>query len=90
MDNKRKIDKMIRRVAPVSDNEIQISLNNHDDEDNDNDGLLSSSGPVDSNNLAYAIMFYQGIGNLLPWNAFITAAAYFKGRFCGTSLESKF
>lgn len=53
-------------------------------------GINSSHPPVDTNNLAYAIMFYEGIGNLLPWNAFITAAAYFKGRFCGTPLEDSF
>jgi hypothetical protein len=33
---------------------------------------------------AYVIFFILGIGNLLPWNAFITAAGYFHQRFCNT------
>lgn len=49
-----------------------------------------SSNPVDHKNLAYLIMFYEGVGNLFPWNAFITAAAYFAARFCGTSFQSNF
>jgi hypothetical protein len=40
--------------------------------------------------LAYSIFFLEGIGYLFPWNACITAAAYFKGRFCGTSFQSSF
>jgi hypothetical protein len=35
-------------------------------------------------------MFLQGCGMLFPWNAFITAAAYFKARFAGTPYESNF
>jgi len=35
-------------------------------------------------------MFYQGVGQLFPWNAFITAAAYFSGRFCTTSFGDDF
>jgi len=44
----------------------------------------------DSSYFAYAIIFYQGLGNLLPWNAFITAAAYFATRFCGTAYSSNY
>lgn len=40
--------------------------------------------PNDDNNLAYYIFFLLGIGSLLPWNAFITASAYYRARFCGT------
>lgn len=40
--------------------------------------------------MAYAIMVLQGLGNLFPWNAFITAAHYFSTRFCGTPFESNF
>lgn len=40
--------------------------------------------PEDKNNLAYNIFFLLGIGSLLPWNAFITASAYYRSRFCGT------
>lgn len=32
----------------------------------------------------------QGVGTLLPWNAFITAAGYYGTRFCGTAYESNF
>lgn len=32
----------------------------------------------------------KGLGNLLPWNAFITAAAYYVMRFCGSHFEDTF
>src|SRR3546814_11832157 len=32
----------------------------------------------------------QGVGTLLPWNAFITAESYYAKRFCGTAYESNF
>jgi hypothetical protein len=31
----------------------------------------------------HAYFFLSLIGNLFPWNAFITAATYFSERFCG-------
>ena len=34
--------------------------------------------------LAYTIFYLQGIGQLFPWNAFITATSYYKSRFCGS------
>jgi len=46
--------------------------------------------PVDIGYVAYAIMFYEGVGNLFPWNAFITASNYYSQRFCGTSFEGNF
>jgi len=46
--------------------------------------------PVDLGYVAYFIMFYEGVGNLFPWNAFITASNYYGQRFCGTSFESNF
>jgi equilibrative nucleoside transporter 1/2/3 len=52
--------------------------------------MSSSAEPVDEGGLAYKIMFYEGLGNLLPWNAFITASAYFANRFCGTQFEYDF
>jgi len=39
---------------------------------------------------AYYIMFWEGLGNLFPWNAFITAAGYYAVRFCGTSFADNF
>ncbi len=44
----------------------------------------------DSGNFAYAIMFYQGVGQLFPWNAFITASAYFGQRLCVTNFKDDF
>jgi equilibrative nucleoside transporter 1/2/3 len=46
--------------------------------------------PIDPQNIAYLIMLYEGIGNLFPWNAFITASGYYAERFCGTSMETTF
>ena len=46
--------------------------------------------PVDYLYIAYLIMFWEGVGNLFPWNAFITASTYYAERFCGTSFESNF
>ena len=39
---------------------------------------------------AYIIFILLGIGNLLPWNAFITASYYFKQRFCNTMFVDNF
>ena len=44
----------------------------------------------DTGNLAYIICFWEGVGNLLPWNAFITASSYFGDRFCGTAYADTF
>ncbi|RYY89096.1 hypothetical protein EON63_01385 [archaeon] len=52
--------------------------------------LLSIPPPVDVGSFAYLIMFYEGVGNLFPWNAFITASGYYAARFCGTSFEDSF
>ena len=35
-------------------------------------------------------MLYEGVGNLFPWNAFITASSYYAQRFCGTAFETTF
>lgn len=40
-------------------------------------GLGHHSEPRDAYNIAYAIHFMLGAGNLLPWNALITAVDYF-------------
>jgi solute carrier family 29 (equilibrative nucleoside transporter), member 1/2/3 len=39
---------------------------------------------------AFCCFFWLGLGNLFPWNSFITAAPYFGMRFCGTDFESNF
>ena len=41
-------------------------------------------------NTAYRIFFFLGLGNLFPWNAFISVPAYFGNRFCGTYIENTF
>jgi hypothetical protein len=46
--------------------------------------------PEDRGNLAYNIMFWQGVGQLFPWNAFITASSYFSQRFCETDVAKDF
>ena len=45
---------------------------------------------ISGHDTAYYICFWQGLGNLFPWNAFITAAHYYSIRFCGTPFESNF
>lgn len=64
----------------------------HDDSASGRMDLLGDSleAPADSGNFAYAIMFWQGVGQLFPWNAFITAAAYFGSRFCKTDMANDF
>lgn len=46
--------------------------------------------PTDYYYFVYFVLFWLGVGNLFPWNAFITASAYYANRFCGTSFESEF
>jgi hypothetical protein len=48
------------------------------------------NAPVDYLNFVYFVLFWEGVGNLFPWNAFITASKYFAERFCGTSFEAGF
>lgn len=52
--------------------------------------IVGMPAPKDVGRMAYMIMFYEGVGNLFPWNAFITASSYYAQRFCGTSFESTF
>lgn len=40
--------------------------------------------------LSYCIFFWLGVGNLLPWNAFVTAQPYYKARFCDTQFNNSF
>ncbi|KAB5551923.1 hypothetical protein DKX38_009234 [Salix brachista] len=40
-------------------------------------GLVGHREPRDTYKIAYLIHFFLGAGNLLPWNAFITAIDYF-------------
>jgi equilibrative nucleoside transporter 1/2/3 len=39
---------------------------------------------------ALIIFYLLGIGTLLPWNAFITAAYYYYSRFCATDFANDF
>lgn len=52
--------------------------------------ISTRSLPNDAGGFAYAIMFCQGIGQLFPWNAFITASQYFGERFCTTPFRFDF
>ena len=47
-------------------------------------------GAKDVGHMAFLIMFYLGLGQLLPWNAFITASGYFAQRFCNSRYENDF
>lgn len=46
--------------------------------------------PKDTWNLAYILLFLNGLGQLFPWNVFITASSYFGNRLCDTSYEKTF
>eukprot|EP00042_Codosiga_hollandica_P036452 m.278811 g.278811 ORF g.278811 m.278811 type:complete len:464 (-) comp54893_c2_seq4:832-2223(-) len=46
--------------------------------------------PIDKFNLTYIIFFLQGVGTLLPWNAFITVTSYFKNQLNNTAFEGNF
>ena len=48
------------------------------------------TGPEDKGSAVFLIMFYLGLGQLLPWNAFITASGYFAQRFCNSKYENDF
>jgi MFS family permease len=50
----------------------------------------SAAAPNTGQTLTWVIFFLLGLGNLLPWNAFITASAYYKKRFCGAAFEDTF
>eukprot|EP01137_Pigoraptor_chileana_P017577 Opistho-2@75857 len=53
---------------------------------------VSEAGPCppDRFNLAYLIMFIQGVGMLFPWNMFITATDYYQSRFDNSSFADNF
>ncbi|WCJ30049.1 Nucleoside transporter family protein [Euphorbia peplus] len=48
------------------------------------------SEPKDTYKIAYIIHFLLGAGNLLPWNAFITAVDYFSHLYPSTHIERVF
>lgn len=43
-----------------------------------------------SQGIVYGIFVWLGVGNLFPWNIFITANKYYAMRFCGTYYEDNF
>lgn len=49
-----------------------------------------TEAPVDKGNTAFLILLLEGLGNLFPWNVFITASGYFANRFCGTNFAGSF
>jgi hypothetical protein len=67
---------------------IQNIFNLHDNQDNiDNiDHLTKRRHEI----IAYIIFCILGIGNLFPYNAFVTASSYYENKFCNTSYETSF
>jgi equilibrative nucleoside transporter 1/2/3 len=49
-----------------------------------------SDEPEDVGGRVYAIFYLLGVGQMLPWNVFINANAYFKARFSGSAYSSNF
>lgn len=54
------------------------------------DGITADKAVVEGESIAQMSFFMLGVGNMFPWNAFITAAAYYRGQFCGAPYESSF
>lgn len=50
----------------------------------------NDNSPIDRRAIAFLIMAFLGLGQLLPWNAFITASGYFAQRFCNSIYENNF
>ena len=51
---------------------------------------MATKDSLQTASTAYRIFFFLGLGNLFPWNAFISVPAYFGNRFCGTYIENTF
>lgn len=52
--------------------------------------MASAVNNSTGNYATYFILLALGIGNLLPFNAFIASAAYYKVKFCSTEFHSSF
>ncbi len=89
-----KMSDRIRPIISVGDDEIpdfpDDNENNRQEETDsllsyDDDGAFSDScrpeKTKDWMNMAYLILYLQGVGSLLPWNFFITARGYFESKF---------
>lgn len=63
----------------VNENEVSMDALNR-----------KSESSIKESMIAYLILFILGLGNLLPWNAFIIAEPYYIVRFCGTPFVSSF
>jgi len=50
--------------------------------------LLNGEKQIKGGQLAYIIMMVFGLASLLPWNMFITATAYFQGKFNATESDT--
>ncbi|KAL9223980.1 hypothetical protein vseg_000058 [Gypsophila vaccaria] len=59
-------------------------MKNHDEEQ------ITEPQVKDTYNIAYILHFFLGAGNLLPWNAFITAIDYFENLYPSKNVERVF
>ncbi|VEL26439.1 unnamed protein product [Protopolystoma xenopodis] len=50
--------------------------------------IVKANPPRDKYNLAYAFLFFHGLGFLLPWNVFINAREYFIDYKLNTTLSA--
>lgn len=51
---------------------------------------MEEEEPKDKWNVAYMLLFLNGLGQLFPWNVFITISSYFGNRLCDTNYENTF
>ena len=96
-DRNHKHERPIISVGGIDDDDIEDEIEDEidcRDVPNENTSLLSTEDQAfndsfattggstsDWFNMAYIILYLQGVGSLLPWNFFITARGYFVEKF---------
>lgn len=80
-------DKVISKTNESNINSYKVNKSSY--RFNASSNIRPSEG-VKESTLAYFILLILGLGNLLPWNVFITAQPYYTIRFCGTPYAQNF